>query len=135
MWGMGSYPVIMPPPPENLHHRGHNQRDDIHLRSIMAVTGYHIQATDGAIGSVSGFLVDDKSWAIRELVVETSHWYSGKEILISPRKIERISYEDSKVFVDLTKVGIQQRTAENELAKAGAGDLGAPSVDPPAGSC
>ena len=42
-------------------------------------------------------MVDDKSWAIRELVVETGHWYSGKEILISPSKIERISHEESKV--------------------------------------
>ena len=119
IWGMGSYPVIKPPPPENLHHHGHNQRDDVHLRSIKAVTGYHIQATDGAIGAVSSCLVDDKSWAIRELVVETSHWYSGKEILISPGKVERISYEDSKVFVNLTKADIQQRTEENKLARAG----------------
>ncbi len=125
MWGMGSYPVIMPPlPPKNLRHHGHNQRDDIHLRSTTAVTGYYIQATDGAIGSVSGFLVDDRSWAIRELVVETGHWYSGKEILISPSKIERISYEDSKVFVNLTKADIQ-RTAENDIAKTGAGNHGA----------
>jgi hypothetical protein len=61
---------------------------------------------------VSGLLVDDKSWAIRELVVETSHWYSGKEVLISHSKIERISYEESKVFVSLTKEDIQ-RTAEH----------------------
>jgi hypothetical protein len=118
MWGMGNYPVIMPPP-KNLRHHGHKQRDDIHLRSTTAVTGYYIQATDGTIGSVRGFLVDDKSWAIRELVVETGHWYAGKEILISPAKIERISYEDSKVFVNLTQADIQ-RTAENNVAKAGA---------------
>jgi hypothetical protein len=68
--------------------------------------------------------VDDRSWAIRELVVETGHWYSGKEILISPSKIERISYEDSKVFVNLTKADIQ-RTAENDIAKTGAGNHGA----------
>jgi hypothetical protein len=62
-------------------------------------------------------MVDDKSWAIRELVVETGHWYSGKEILISPSKIERISHEGSKVFVNLSNADIQ-RTAENEVAKA-----------------
>ena len=122
MWGMGSYPVIMPPvPPQSLSHHGHNQRDDIHLRSAKAVAGYYIQATDDTIGSVSGFLVDDRSWAIRELVVETGHWYSEKEILISPSKIKRISYEDSKVFVNLTKADIQ-RAAENDIAKAGAGN-------------
>jgi uncharacterized protein YrrD len=120
MWGFGGYPVIFPPTKEEIdaqvqpHHR-----DDPHLRSAKAVKGYGIQATDEAIGSVAGFMVDDKSWAIRELVVETGHWYSGKEILISPGKIQKISYEDSKVFVKLTRADIQ-RTAENEVAKAGA---------------
>jgi len=64
-------------------------------------------------------MVDDKSWAIRELVVESGHWYSGKEILISPSKIERISYEESKVFVNLTQTDIQH-TMENDVVKAGA---------------
>jgi hypothetical protein len=121
MWGMGGYPTVLPcSVDETEAHRAVHQRDDNHLRSAHAVTGYHIQASDGAIGHVSGLLVDDRSWAIRELVVETGHWYSGKEILISPGKIERISYEDSKVFVNLTKADIQ-RTAENALAAAGAG--------------
>jgi hypothetical protein len=121
MWGMGGYPTVLPRSVDETEtHRAAHQRDDKHLRSTHAVTGYHIQASDGAIGHVSGFLVDDRSWAIRELVVETGHWYSGKEILISPGKIERISYEDSKVFVNLTKADIQ-RTAENALAAAGTG--------------
>jgi len=55
------------------------------------------------IGHVSNFLIDDMSWAIREIVVETGHWYSGKEMLISPDKIESISYEESKVFLNLSR--------------------------------
>ena len=72
------------------------------------------------IGHVGGFLVDEMNWAIRELAVEAGHWYSGREILISPSKIERIGYEESKVFVNLTKADIQ-RTGENEVAQAGTG--------------
>jgi len=118
MWGIGEYPVVLPPPTKqeieaHLHHR----RDDKHLRSTHAVTGYHIQASDGPIGHVTGFMVDDKSWAIRELVVESGHWYSGKEILISPSKIDRISYDESKVFVTVTKADIQH-TLENDIVKA-----------------
>lgn len=121
MWGVAGFPAVTPPStPENLPHHGHNQRDDIHLRSTKAVTGYHIQATDGAIGSVSSFMVDGKSWAIRELVVETGHWYAGKKILLLPENIDRISYEDSTVFVKLTKEDIQQ-TTRNDVAQAGAG--------------
>ncbi len=120
MWGLGGYPLVLPPSKdEMLAHLQHHHRDDKHLQSTRAVTGYGIQTTDGEIGQVSGFMVDKKSWAIRELAVETGHWYSGKEILISPDRIERISYEESKVFVNLTKADIQQ-TAENSIVKVGA---------------
>jgi hypothetical protein len=124
MLGVAGFPVVTPLlTPETLPHHGHNQRDDVHLRSTKAVTGYHIHATDGPIGSVSSFMVDGKSWAICKLVVETGHWYAGKEILISPSKIDRISYEDSTVFVNLAKADIQ-RTSENEVVKAGAVNQG-----------
>jgi hypothetical protein len=124
IWGLGGYPMALPGPMDDTKaQQAAHQHDNKHLRSTHAVTGYHIQASDGVIGHVSGFLADDQSWKIRELVVETGHWYSGKEIQISPGKIEKISYEDSKVFVNLTKADIQ-RTAENAHAVAGAGHHG-----------
>jgi uncharacterized protein YrrD len=120
MWGIGEYPVVLPPPTkEEIEAHQHRRRDDKHLRSTLAVSGYHIQAVDGAIGRVTGFMVDDKSWAIRELVVEAGHWYSGKEVLISPSKIERIGYDESKVFVNLTMADVQ-RTTIDDIVKAGA---------------
>lgn len=51
-------------------------------------------------------MIDDKSWAIRHLVVETGHWYAGRQIVLSPKHIERISYEESEVFVNVTKAAI-----------------------------
>jgi hypothetical protein len=118
MWGTADFPVVLPPStPENRPHHGHNQRDDLHLRSTRAVTGYHLQATDGAIGDVSSFMVDGKGWAIRELVVETGHWYAGKKILLLPENIDRISYEKSTVFVNLTREDIRQ-TMSNDVAQA-----------------
>ena len=119
MWGLGGFPMVLPPSKDELEAlQPFRHRDDKHLQSMKAVTGYALQARDGAIGTVSGLMVDDKSWAIRELVVEAGHWYPGKEILIACAKIERISYEESKVFVSLTKADLQQ-AAGNHLAKAG----------------
>lgn len=117
MWGVAGFPVIdeSSTGKERPHH-GHNQRDDLHLRSTKAVNGYKIHATDGMIGSVRSFMVDDKSWAIGELVVETGHWYSGKEILVPSSQIERISYEESKIFVNFTRIAIQQ-TADHDVVK------------------
>ena len=117
MWGIGGYPIVLPPSKKEMEiQKKYHHRDDKHLRSMQAVTGYHIQSVDGEIGHVNSFLVDDKSWAIHELVVETGHWYSGKEILIPTSKVKRISYEESKVFVSLTKEDIQ-KTAENEISQ------------------
>ncbi len=124
MWGLGGFPVLVPPSSTEIASRQHHHRDDKHLRSTLAVTGYHIQTVDGTIGHVSGLMVDDKSWAIREIVVESGHWYAGKEILIAPDQGEHISFEASKVIVSLTKADIQQ-TAEKHVAQAGAGRKGA----------
>ncbi|HZL46126.1 MAG TPA: PRC-barrel domain-containing protein [Opitutaceae bacterium] len=113
----GFPPVALPPIPANPPHHGHQQRDDIHLRSTKAVTGYHLQATDGPIGTVRSFMVHGKSWAIRELVVETGHWYAGKTVLLLPENISRISYDESTVFVNLTREDIAQTTS-NDVAQA-----------------
>jgi uncharacterized protein YrrD len=113
MWSLSNCPVILPPPypsPSKPATEGggpHNS-DDPHLRSTQVVSGYHIQANDGMIGHVTDFMMDDNSWAIRHLVVETGHWFSGKEIVISPNHIDCISYEESKVYVNVTKKAIRQ---------------------------
>jgi hypothetical protein len=81
---------------------------DPHLRSTHDVSGHHIQATDGEIGHVEDFFVDDDTWAIRYLIVDTRNWWPGKKVLISPRWIERVSWRESKVFVNLTREAIKQ---------------------------
>jgi hypothetical protein len=127
MSGLGGFPMVLPHSEDELEAQvQHNRRDDKHLQAMSAVTGFHIQTVDGVIGHVSGFLVDDKSWAIRDLLVDAGHWYSAKEIRISPDKVERVSFEESTVFVSLTKSDIQ-RTADEDLVKAVGEDNGAGS--------
>ena len=81
---------------------------DPHLRSTDSVTNHRIQATDGEIGHVEDFIIDDETWAIRYLVVDTRNWWPGKKVLISPRWIERVSWNESKVFVNLSREKIKQ---------------------------
>ncbi len=119
MWGMGSFPAIMTPPvQEPTAKKADEKPGEAHLWSTRALTGYHIQTVDGPIGEVSDFMLDAKSWAIRDLVVEAGHWYSGREVRIPPSKVDRISYEDSTVYVSVTKEDIR-RTGENEVVRAG----------------
>ncbi len=113
IWGVDPFPGIPPAPyPLPIEVAGESpsdpKDDDPHLRSTHAVTGYHLQTSDETIGHVTDFVLDDESWAICHLVVETGKWFSGKQIVISPIQIDRISYEESKVFVNLTKEAILQ---------------------------
>lgn len=77
------------------------------LRSARDVMGYYIQATDGDLGHVEDFLVDDETWAIRYIIVDTRNWLPGRKVLVSPEWIQRVSWEDSKVYVDLSKRHIE----------------------------
>lgn len=78
-----------------------------HLRSCAAVTGSHIQASDGEIGHVKELLVDEETWSIRYLVVETSHWWNGHQVLVSPDWIEHVSWHSQTVSVNLTRKVLQ----------------------------
>jgi hypothetical protein len=80
---------------------------DAHLRSAEEVTGYYIGATDGEIGHLEGFVFDDESWAIRYIEVGTRNWWPGKKVLIAPAWIESVSWDDSKVNVQLSREAIQ----------------------------
>ena len=80
---------------------------DHHLRSCHEVTGYHIQAEDGEIGHVEDFIIDEETWAIRYFIVNTSNWWAGKKVLISPLWIHRVSWTERKVVIDLTRETIK----------------------------
>jgi hypothetical protein len=81
---------------------------DPHLRSTDAVSGYNIQAADGEIGHVEDFIIDDETWAIRYLTIDTQNWWPGKKVLVSPQWIDRVSWSESKVFVNLSRKTIKQ---------------------------
>lgn len=121
MWGMSGYPLVAAPLPlDAAARKAQEPAADRHLQSAKTVTGYAVEASDGPIGHMGGFRVDDRSWGIRDLVVETGHWYSGKEVLIPVEKVARIGYVESRVFVNLTRSEIQA-AAGDTLAEAGVG--------------
>jgi hypothetical protein len=88
-----------------------HQKDDLHLRSINAVTGYNLQATDGSIGHVEGFLVDDTDWTIHFLTVDTRNWWPGKHVLISPRSAREVLWSESLVYLDIDRQTVMDSPA------------------------
>lgn len=87
--------------------RARHRNDDPHLRSCNAVTGYHIHTTDGEIGHVSDFLVDDETWAILYLIIDTSNWWVGHKVLVAPPWIKGVHWNDQTVAVDLSHEAIK----------------------------
>ncbi len=75
--------------------------DDPHLRSTDKVVGYNIHATDGDIGHVNDFIMDDQSWQLLFFVVDTHNWFGGKKVLIPVSDIKEVQWENSKVVIDM----------------------------------
>ena len=125
LWGDGMYPNVIP---EGYSYSGletqqamapqdrytlspaeaaRDEHADPHLRSCAEITGYHLDASDGAIGHVSGMVIDDETWAVRYLIVDTSNWWLGHQVLVAPKWIEAVSWVESSISVKLTRQSVK----------------------------
>ena len=71
------------------------------------MTGYHLEASDGEIGHVEDFLIDQGTWKIRYLEVKTRNWLPVKRVLISPEWVEGVSWAESRVSLGLSRETIK----------------------------
>jgi len=104
LWGAGMYPDILQ---GGLQPTGTHVNDDPHLRSVNAVMRYYVHAEDGDIGHIDGFLVDERSWAIRYLIINTSNWWLGHPVIIAPEWIDHVDWAESTVYIDLSRQAIK----------------------------
>jgi hypothetical protein len=82
-------------------------REDPHLRSMREIRGYGIRATDGELGHVEDFLIEDGAWAIRYLIVDPRNWWPGKHVLVATEWIKDVRWRDGTVGVDLTRDAVR----------------------------
>jgi hypothetical protein len=104
------YPDTAPPMVQEIAERKRTEPEregDPHLRSTREVKGYYIQAADDEIGHVDDFIVDDSTWEIRYLIIDTKNWLPGKKVILSPRWVNKIEWPESKVYVSFTKEKIK----------------------------
>jgi hypothetical protein len=114
MWG--PYPYIERDY-ENLIEQVENDKTwDSHLRSTFDVTDYSIQATDGEIGHIDDFIIDDELWVIRYLIIDTKKLWKGNKVLISPKWISQISWIDGEVKVNLSQEAIKKSPEYSDQA-------------------
>jgi uncharacterized protein YrrD len=113
VWGTTSYPYPMSAtmviPPANRTPSEHTvARVDPYLRSAREVRSHHLQTTNASIGDVDDFLIDDESWAMRYIVVDTRDWCPGKHVVISPQWITGVDWAQRLMTVDVTRDTVQR---------------------------
>ena len=111
MWGTSAVPTVvsLETSPRKDYHSHAVENGDHHLRSIHAVRGYQIKASDGEIGHVFDFLIDERTWSIQHIVVKMFILLTGKEVWIPVDRIMHIIYRESTITVDMTRDEIAQR--------------------------
>ena len=77
------------------------------LHKTTKLCGLHVLAADGEIGHVDDVLVDEHTWAVRYLVVDTSNWIGGKSVLIAPSTLTSVDAVNRKIQVALTREAIE----------------------------
>jgi len=83
------------------------------------MTGSHLHANDGEIGRLQGFVVDDRSWSIRFIIVNSTNWWLGHHVLVSPEWIQYPSWSRSSVTVNLDRQTIEDARAYDADAAVG----------------
>ncbi len=79
------------------------ERGEPMLRSAREVVGYDVAATDGDIGHVEDLLIEDASWTIRHLVIDTRNWLPGRKVLIGPDRLRSVDWGGRQILLDLTR--------------------------------
>ncbi|MFC4589537.1 PRC-barrel domain containing protein [Sphaerisporangium corydalis] len=77
------------------------------------VVGYHVEATDGKIGSV-----DEATYDVGEsyLIVDTGPWIFGKKVMLPASTVTQIDPQEKKVFLSRTKQEIKDSPEFDEGA-------------------
>jgi len=100
-------PWMAPAPVERQAAGRSEPQGDPHLRSAREIIGYHVEASDGAIGHVEDLVIDDGGWAVQYVVVDTKNWWPAKKVVLLPMWISGVSWELRQVRFDLPKETIR----------------------------
>ena len=110
-WGTSPYPALFAASNEGKREPAEPHKEapgDVHLRSASEVRGYRVQGSDDAIGHIDDFIVDDESWEVRYLVIDTKNWWPGKKVLVAPHWASRVGWPERKVYVELAREEIEK---------------------------
>jgi len=81
-------------------------KEDPNLRSAWGLVNYEVCATDGEMGRLEGFILDEASWHLGYLDVKTGDWLHSRSVLIPTRWVKSISWADLRIDLHHSRDGI-----------------------------
>lgn len=90
--------ALAPPPARESEPRG-----DSHLRSVRELRNYALSAVDGEIGHLEDVVLKDGRWTVHHVLIDTTNWWPGGHVVISPMQIREVRWADRTVAVNLTR--------------------------------
>jgi sporulation protein YlmC with PRC-barrel domain len=88
----------------------------VHVWSVNAIRRNGVSCRDGPIGHVEDFIVDDDTWELRFLVIDTSTGWLGKKVLVSSRFVTIRDHADGTVLVSMSRDQIAKGAVWDGLA-------------------
>jgi hypothetical protein len=110
-WGSTPFPVSGTEEQSREIADAEHDRYNQSLRSFALLTGYHAESRDGDIGHLEDFLVEDSDWSIHFLVIDTRNWWVGKRVLISPKSVLDIDWQERMVTLDVDRQKVKDSPA------------------------
>lgn len=92
------HPVSPPPEPGP---EAEEELERVRLRSAREIAGYHLQARDQRAGRVVDFLVDDRSWAIPAVVVDSMPLLPGHRVLLPTPHVLSVDWAEQALHADV----------------------------------
>jgi len=81
--------------------------EDNHLRSWEDVIGYEVWASDGVVGYLESFVVNEAVWHIGYLDVKTGDWLQSRSVLVPTSWVKSISWADHHVNLQGSESGFR----------------------------
>lgn len=80
---------------------------NLHLRSTAKVLNFRIHSTDGEIGPLVDFVMDDQTWQILFLVAKIRKSPNDKKILIPVEHIRKVEWEQVNILLDINTAVVE----------------------------
>ncbi len=96
-------------------------RMDPHLRSFVEIAGYGVAESNGALGKLHDFIVDDDGWRLTHLLIRWSHWWTAHDVLMSVKAVRDVRWDDKTIVLDALTDEVRHAPPLASIAVHGSG--------------